>query len=321
MHCLDGVSGQLHHLRKGMLRLLRLLGRLGRRRRRLRRHRRRVGRQILDLVALILERVVNVAHDKISTGARLPISAELLDDRGNESDGHQKATEEEEHVEAEKDVSHHFFAYLERNRLVGNGRPTGGKVVIISGDEGADDHRVSAGRVTGDEGRLAVKVNRNENEVHRREHRLVAGGLLQLLSGNVVRLSQQLDHLGRQCGGGDVLHWALHRTAEDVANAAYIGADGGDQLSQTGQCLKLGRDCLLWRLILRIFREANDVADVEVALDTFDWQQHWGELVGGGKGFQKGEVLCAGPGIHNCRQHRRFDKWEATVGEQILHQL
>ncbi len=96
------------------------------------------------------------------------------------------------------------------------------------------------------------------------------------------------------------------KTVVDVADAAHIGADGGDQFGQPGQCLKLGRDCRFWWLILGIFREANDVADVGVALDTFDWQQRWGELVGGGKGFQKGEVLCAGPSIHNCRQHRVF---------------
>ncbi|KAH9393152.1 hypothetical protein TYRP_006264 [Tyrophagus putrescentiae] len=76
---------------------------------------------------------------------------------------------------------------------------TGGKVV--GGDEGADDHRMSAGRVIVGGGHLSVKVNRNENDGHRRDHRLVAG-LFQLLSGNVVNFSQQLDHPGCQCGGG-----------------------------------------------------------------------------------------------------------------------
>ncbi|KAH9389162.1 hypothetical protein TYRP_008516 [Tyrophagus putrescentiae] len=72
------------------------------------------------------------------------------------------------------------------NLLVGNGRHTGHKVV--GGDEGADDHRVSAGRVIVGGDHLAVKVNRNENDGHRREHRLVTG-LFQLLSGNVVNFS------------------------------------------------------------------------------------------------------------------------------------
>ena len=61
-----------------------------------------VGRQILDRVALILERLINVANGKISTGAKQAISSELdADDSVNEGDGLQKVAKEKEHAEAE----------------------------------------------------------------------------------------------------------------------------------------------------------------------------------------------------------------------------
>ncbi len=75
-------------------------------------------------------------------------------------------------------------------------------------------------------------MNQNEDNGHRREHRLVTG-LLQLLSGNVVNLSQQFGHFYRAL---------LQSTKDWIADAVHIRADGGDQFGQTGQCLKLNSD-------------------------------------------------------------------------------
>ena len=62
-----------------------------------------VGRQILDRVALIFERLINAANGKISTGAKQAISSELLDadDWVNKGDGQHKVSKEKEHAEAE----------------------------------------------------------------------------------------------------------------------------------------------------------------------------------------------------------------------------